>query len=346
LVTIESTDPQLPWVVSFIETLVLQVWYPITVATQSWHVREIIKGYLEETSTDPAGQLPFKLHDFGYRGVSSPQSAARGGLAHLVSFKGTDTLAAVLAGRAYYAEPMAGYSIPAAEHSTITSWGRDGELKAYRNMLRQYGKPNALFACVSDSYDIYNTVEHLWGGVLRQEVIDSGAVLVVCVTLLDQKFGSALNAKGYKVLERVRVIQGDGINERTIREILATLKINGYSADNIAFGMGGALLQQVNRDTLKFAMKCSAIRVDGEWREVYKDPVTDPGKASKRGRMTVRRHRETGEYMTAALPSHAGWENRVFAPGEAWEDAMETVWENGELKRKVTLAEVRGRALG
>lgn len=359
LVTIESTDPQLPWVVSFIETLVLQVWYPITVATQSWHVREIIKGYLEETSTDPAGQLPFKLHDFGYRGVSSPQSAARGGLAHLVSFKGTDTLAAILAGRAYYAEPMAGYSIPAAEHSTITSWGRDGELKAYRNMLRQYGKPNALFACVSDSYDIYNTVEHLWGGVLRQEVIDSGAVLVVrpdsgnpadvvlkCVTLLDQKFGSALNAKGYKVLERVRVIQGDGINERTIREILATLKINGYSADNIAFGMGGALLQQVNRDTLKFAMKCSAIRVDGEWREVYKDPVTDPGKASKRGRMTVRRHRETGEYMTAALPSHAGWEDRVIAPGEAWEDAMETVWENGELKRKVTLAEVRTRALG
>ncbi|WP_018228498.1 nicotinate phosphoribosyltransferase [Methyloversatilis universalis] len=350
MVTVESTDPELAWVVSFVETMLLQLWYPVTVATTSWAVRQIIGNYLEETSDDPAGQLPFKLHDFGYRGVSSPQTAARGGLAHLVSFKGTDTLAALLAGRAYYGEAMAGYSIPAAEHSTITSWGVENEVEAYRNMIRQYGKPGALFACVSDSTNIYDAVEHLWGDVLRQEVIDSGALLVVrpdsgdpvevvlrCAHILEQRFGTDTNSKGFKVLRNVRLIQGDGINERVIRDILATLKLNGYSADNIAFGMGGALLQQVNRDTLKFAMKCSAIRVQGQWRDVSKNPVTDPGKASKPGRMTVLRDLTSGVLKTARL------EDGIWHDSESFEDAMITVWENGGLKQTCTLNEVRAR---
>jgi nicotinamide phosphoribosyltransferase len=348
MVTVESTDPELAWAVSYVETLMLQLWYPVTVATLSWSVRKVIASFLDETSDDAASQLPFKLHDFGYRGVSSPQTAARGGLAHLVAFRGTDTLAAVLAGRAYYDEPMAGYSIPAAEHSTITSWGPEAEVEAYRNMVRQFGKPGAIFACVSDSIDIYNAVDHLWGEALRQEVIDSGAMLVVrpdsgdpievvlrCARLLEKRFGADTNSKGYKVLRNVRLIQGDGINDRTVRDILATLKLNGYSADNIAFGMGGGLLQQVNRDTLKFAMKCSAIRVNGEWRDVWKNPVTDPGKASKRGRMTVLRNRETGELRTALI------EDGVWHDTARFEDAMVTVWENGDLLRKYALSEVR-----
>ena len=350
MVTVESTDPELAWVVSFVETMLLQLWYPVTVATTSWAVRQVIGSYLAETSDDPAGQLPFKLHDFGYRGVSSPQTAARGGLAHLVSFRGTDTLAALLAGRAYYGEKMAGYSIPAAEHSTITSWGAENEVEAYRNMIHQYGKPGALFACVSDSTNIYDAVEHLWGDVLRQEVIDSGALLVVrpdsgdpvdvvlrCARILEQRFGSNTNSKGFKVLRNVRLIQGDGINERVIRDILATLKLNGYSADNIAFGMGGALLQQVNRDTLKFAMKCSAIRVQGQWRDVSKNPVTDPGKASKPGRMTVLRDLTSGVLKTVRL------EDGVWHDSKSFKDAMVTVWENGELKQTCTLNDVRTR---
>lgn len=348
MVTVESTDPDLAWAVSYVETLMLQLWYPVTVATLSWSVRRVIAGFLEETSDDAASQLPFMLHDFGYRGVSSPQTAARGGLAHLVAFRGTDTLAAVLAARAYYDEPMAGYSIPAAEHSTITSWGSEAEVEAYRNMVRQFGKPGAIFACVSDSTDIYNAVDNLWGEALRQEVIDSGAMLVVrpdsgdpievvlrCARLLEKRFGADTNSKGYKVLRNVRLIQGDGINDRTVRDILATLKLNGYAADNIAFGMGGGLLQQVNRDTLKFAMKCSAIRIDGEWRDVWKNPVTDPGKASKRGRMTVLRDRDTGELKTALI------DDGVWHDTARYEDAMVTVWENGDLLRRYALSEVR-----
>lgn len=348
MVTVESTDPELAWAVSYVETILLQLWYPVTVATLSWSVRQVIAGFLAETSDDVAGQLPFKLHDFGYRGTSSPQTAARGGLAHLLSFRGTDTLAAVLAARAYYDEPMAGYSIPAAEHSTITSWGPEAEVDAYRNMIRQFGKPGAVFACVSDSTDIYRAVDKLWGEVLRQDVIDSGATLVVrpdsgdpvevvlrCAQLLERHFGADTNGKGYKVLRNVRLIQGDGINDRTVRDILASLKSNAYSADNIAFGMGGGLLQQVNRDTLRFAMKCSAIRVDGVWRDVWKNPVTDPGKASKRGRMTVLRNRDTGELKTALI------EEGIWHDTTRFEDAMATVWENGTLLKRYALDEVR-----
>lgn len=347
LVTVESTDAKCFWIASYLETLLMRVWYPTTVATISWHIKKLIRRYLNETSDAPLEQLPFKLHDFGARGVSSLESAALGGLAHLVNFKGSDTLPAVLAGRRYYSEPMAAFSIPAAEHSTITSWGREGEEAAYRNMIDQYGKPGAVFACVSDSYDVFAAIEHLWGSRLKQRVIDSGATLVVrpdsgnppdvvekCAILLDRAFGSDINGKGFKVLKHVRLIQGDGVNPSSIKEILERLKKAGFAADNIAFGMGGALLQQLNRDTQKFAMKCSAARIDGRWIDVYKDPITDPGKASKKGRLDLARDETTGEYVTYPLG-----DGDLSARSE-----LVDVYRNGKLSKDYTFAEVRARS--
>lgn len=296
LLTIVNTDEKCAWLVSPLETPILRaIWYPTTVASNSYASRRVIKDFLERTG-DVAG-LDFKLHDFGARGVSSTESAGLGGFAHLATgFMGTDTVSALLAARKYYDADMAGFSIPAMEHSTVTSWTREGEVDSYRNMLKQYGKPGKLFAAVSDSYNIYEAVSNLWGEELRDEVIASGATLVVrpdsgtphivvldVVKLLDQKFGHTVNSKGYKVLNYVRVIQGDGINTREIFRILQNLEMAGYSADNVAFGQGGALLQQVNRDTMRFAMKCSAITIDGGLREVYKDPITDSSKRSLRG---------------------------------------------------------------
>lgn len=296
LLTIMNTDPKAYWLSSFMETAILRaIWYPTTVATNSYASRKVIRSFLERTG-DVSG-LDFKLHDFGARGVSSAESAGLGGVAHLATgFMGTDTVSALLAARKYYDADMAGFSIPAMEHSTVTSWTRESEVDSYRNMLKQYGKPGAIFAAVSDSYNIYNAAKNLWGDELRDEVIASGATLVVrpdsgtphlvvkeVVELLDSRFGHTVNSKGYKVLNNVRVIQGDGINTREIFRILQNLEMAGYSADNVAFGQGGALLQQVNRDTLKFAMKCSAIFVNNEWRDVYKDPITDPGKRSLKG---------------------------------------------------------------
>ena len=356
LMTIESTDPQAFWVPSYLETMLLRIWYPITVATISWHAKQTIRQFLERTSDDPEGQLPFKLHDFGARGVSSLESAALGGAAHLVNFMGTDTVSGLLLAKAHYHEPMAGFSIPAAEHSTITSWGRDNEVEAYRNMLRQFARPGSIVAVVSDSYDIFHAIRQHWGTTLKQEVIDSGATVVIrpdsgdpvavvhqCLDLLDEAFGHTVNGKGYKVLNHVRVIQGDGINPHSIRAILERITSAGYATDNLAFGMGGALLQRLDRDTQKFALKCSAARVGGEWIDVYKDPVTDKGKQSKRGRMTLLRHREYGGFRTVPVPASAASLDDVERPA-GYDDAMVTVWEDGRLLRDWTFAEIRAHA--
>lgn len=356
LVTIESTDPQAYWVPSYLETMLLRLWYPVTVATISWHAKQTIRQFLERTSDDPAGQLPFKLHDFGARGVSSAESAAIGGCAHLVNFMGTDTVSGLLAAKAYYHAPMAGFSIPAAEHSTITSWGREREVDAYRNMLKRFAKPGAIVAVVSDSYDIYHAIREHWGKTLKDEVIASGATVVIrpdsgdpvavvhqCMELLDEAFGHTVNGKGYKVLNHVRVIQGDGINPTSLRAILERITSAGYATDNIAFGMGGALLQQLNRDTQKFALKCSAARVDGRWIDVYKDPVTDKGKQSKRGRMTLLTHREYGSFKTVPVPPEAASLADVEKP-LGFDDAMTTVWENGRLLQDWTFEAIRARA--
>jgi nicotinamide phosphoribosyltransferase len=352
LATIENTDPECYWLTTYLETALLRaIWYPTTVATQSWTIKRVILDYLEKTG-DP-GLIDFKLHDFGARGVSSLESAAIGGAAHLVNFMGSDTISGVLYAREFYNAGIAGFSIPAAEHSTITSWGRQGEVDAYRNMLNQFAKPGSIVAIVSDSYDIYNAVDKLWGEELRQQVIDSGATVVirpdsgdpelVCRSLvqkLDAKFGSTVNSKGFRVLNNVRLIQGDGVNEHTIRNILGSFQAYGYSADNIAFGMGGALLQQVDRDTQKFAMKCSAVEIgSGNWIDVQKDPITDPGKKSKAGCITL--WKSGGEWISA-VNKPTGWHDKGIGD---FVDVLETVYCDGKLIKEITFNEVRANSV-
>jgi nicotinamide phosphoribosyltransferase len=350
LATIENTDPECFWLTTWLETALLRaIWYPTTVATQSWHIRQLILNYLEKTG-DPS-LIDFKLHDFGARGVSSMESAGVGGAAHLIPFMGTDNITAILFAREFYNAGIAGFSIPAAEHSTITSWGRDGEVKAYENMVKQFGKPGSILAVVSDSYDIFNAASKLWGEDLRQLVIDSGATVVIrpdsgdpvevnrrLVEILGEKFGYTVNSKGYKVLNHVRIIQGDGINYQSIDDILTALTELGYSADNIAFGMGGALLQQVDRDTQKFAMKASSVCINGQWISIAKDPVTDPGKKSKAGRVTLWK---SGSELISSVEQPHGWHDHSV--GE-FHEVLETVFENGVLVKEINFDQVRANS--
>lgn len=347
LVQIHNTDPKLYWITSYLETALLRaIWYPTTVATVSWQVKQIITKYLNETCDNPAAELPFKLHDFGARGTSSLESAALGGMAHLVNFMGTDTVSALLAARKYYGADMPAFSIPAAEHSTMTSWGREHEADAYANMVKQFAKPGKLVAVVSDSYDIYNAVSEIWGKQLRQQVLDSGGTVVIrpdsgepakvvpeVLERLYAAFGGTTNSKGFKVLHpSVRVIQGDGVDLNSITGILDNIKAAGFSTENVAFGMGAGLLQKVNRDTLSFAMKASAIQINGVWHDVYKQPITDPGKNSKRGRLAVVRD-NTGTIKTIRANELHGQTN-----------LLRTVFNNGTLLLDDSFDTIRERS--
>jgi len=264
----------------------------------------------------------------------------------MVNFMGSDTVGALQHARTYYNEDMAAFSIPAAEHSTITSWGKENEIEAFANMITQFGGPGKLVAVVSDSYDIYKATAQYWGKDLKDKVEAMGGTLVVrpdsgdptivpieVVEMLGEAFGYSVNAKGYKVLAPcVRVIQGDGVNPVSIETILERLEAKGWSAENMAFGMGGALLQRdVHRDTMKWAMKANATKRAGDavWYDVFKDPITDKGKISKRG-------------VQALIKTDEGFQSvrRDGLPKGA-EDLLKPVWENGKLLRGQSFADVR-----
>lgn len=343
---IVNTDPACYWLTSYIETALLRaIWYPSTVASHSRKVKQIIQPVLEKTCDDPASVLPFRLHDFGARGTTSFEQAGLGGAAHLVNFMGTDTVSGVLYARRYYGAEMAGFSIPASEHSTMTSWGPEREAEAYANMIDRFGG-SGLYAVVSDSYDINNAVSDIWGKQLKDRVKAAGGTLVVrpdsgdpvetpvqVIRQLAYHFGTRLNGKGYKVLDdSVRVIQGDGISPADIGLILSRLEAFGFSAENIAFGMGAGLLQKVNRDTYSFAMKANA-RQDaaGAWHDVYKRPATMNLKASKAGRQAV--VEGAGGLEAARIDQLANRQN-----------LLQPVWRDGELLREWSFDEVRARA--
>ncbi len=355
LVQVENTCDRCAWLTSFVETILLHVWYPTTVATVGAHAYEMIYRALERTAEEPAEKIAFALHDFGERGVSSIESGALGGLAHLVNFRGTDTIAALVAGRELYHEPMAGFSIPAMEHSTVTSWGRNGEADAFRNMLRAFGGPGKTVAIVVDSFDAYRAVDEIVGVTLRDEIIASGTRVVVrpdsgdpnvivprLMRSLARTFGFTINHKGFIVLHpAVRVIQGDGMELESIRELYEAVERAEFSAENLTVGMGGGLLQKVNRDTMKFAMKLSAMQIDGSWIDVYKDPKTDPGKRSKRGRLAlVANGTAWNDYFVKTEIETV----RLEHLGER-ENILRTVYRDGELLVDETLTTIRERAM-
>jgi nicotinamide phosphoribosyltransferase len=368
LMTVENTDPKCYWLTNFVESLLTHVWYPSTVATVSRAVKETIAQFLTNTA-DSQDSLPFMLHDFGYRGASSDETAAIGGAAHLVNFMGTDTLPAMLLAHETYDadyESLA-FSVPATEHSVMTALGSEGEYSIVHQLLQDH--PTGILSVVADSYNIYRFVEEISNDTwLRTEILERDGVFVVrpdsttpqhptpetltewIVTSLGEAFGTTTNSKGFKVLDpHVRVLWGDGIDPHGIANILGRLQLAGYSAENMVFGMGGGLLQKVNRDTQRFAFKCSAQERDGIWHDVSKNPL-DSSKKSKAGRLQLSRFvGEHGEvsYRTLEEGLKVGITADYRGPHDqrdVKQDILETVFENGKITRHQTFADIRERA--
>lgn len=344
MMTVENTDPAVYWLTNYLETLLVQVWYPCTVATQSRAMKQVLLKYLRETG-DPE-EIDFKLHDFGFRGVTCPEQSAIGSASNLLFFKGTDTPPGLVLARKFYNAGMPGFSIPASEHSTITSWGEEHEVEAMRNMLEQY--PDGLVACVSDSFDIYHACSEYWGTQLRDQVLARDGVLVIrpdsgdppivvnrVLDILGEKFGFNMHPKGFKVLNpKVRLIQGDGVDYAMLGKVLDAMKQVGWSANNIGFGSGGGLLQKLNRDTQRNAFKCSQIVVGDdvtvEYRDVYKRPITGAHLASKRGRLKLK-----------IIPGAHASGHQTVPESEEGQDLLQTVFENGYLIRDYYYDDVR-----
>lgn len=361
LATVESAvaDERIIALTTYMETILMRAWSPTTVATTSYYIKKIIYNGLLESADDPDAEIPFKLHDFGSRGVSSMETAAFAGSAHLVNFQGSDTTVGIMAANIGYNAEMSGYSIIATEHSTTTAWGRHGERAFISKLFDNFAKPGAIFASVADSYDIVKFVEEITP-FFKKRLIESGATWVIrpdsgdpvvtpveMVRRLARIFGFTLNNRGFKVLNNVRVIQGDGIDIDDVQAIIDLLLKEGWSVSNMAFGMGGGLLQKNNRDTLKFAMKACAIRVDGVWRDVYKDPViydattweplsSSSFKKSRAGRLELMFNGT--DYETVRYEDVADWE------AKGYKTMLETVYDSGKLVRDMTFAEVRENA--
>lgn len=343
LYTIRSTDKQVPWVGQWMETVLQHTWYTTAVATKSRMCKEMYAQFLDETADDRTA-LPFQLHDFGFRGATGKEAAARGGAAHLTNFMGTDTKIAMDYLHQYYgASRVSGFSVPASEHSMMTLKGRTGEADQVGAMLRKY--PTGIISIVGDSYDIIHFSREILGRQYRDQIRarsgkvvcrpDSGNPVTQVPELFDifsEAFGIRENNRGYKVLAPcIGTLWGDGMDLYSIQALLRAIKTARWSTENIVNGMGGGLLQKVNRDTQKCAIKlCNAV-IDGVDTPVQKQPKSDMGKASKGGRLALLRQGDDGRWVTL----------RNTHDTDMPFDQLETVFLNGEMKRFQTLDEIR-----
>lgn len=346
LMTVENTDPACFWLTNALESILTHVWYPTTVASRSRFVKKMLAHKLKTSGADLGG-LQFMLHDFGYRGATTHDAAAIGGAGHLVSFAGTDTLPAMELALWDYGADLStlAFSVPATEHSVMTALGRDGEFKIVDRLLENH--PAGILSVVADSFNIYRFVDAM-GNQFKDRIMARDGVFVVrpdSVTTMDptpaaltltilQKlwnaFGGTVNEKGFKVLDpHVRVLWGDGIDPYGIEKIVNLAMLDKFSAENLVFGMGGGLLQKLNRDTQRFAFKAAAQKRDGTWHDVQKTPL-DATKLSKAGRLQLHKTID-GQFKTVSIDAAAN-------------DQLRTVFENGELTNLTTFDEVRERA--
>lgn len=372
MMTIENTDPKCFWLTNYIETLLMKLWGPITIASNSRRLKKLISKYYDKTTDLPedvkAIASSYSMHDFGYRGVSSEESARILGAAHLINFRGTDTAGAIQLLQDYYEGGEAGAignSVDATEHSVMCSFGKDDELGAIRNAIdaacEPDGTPVAIASIVSDTYDIYQACDKYYGQELRELILsrqtkngdpakivvrpDSGDPIDVLLgdetstdplvregvlSILYRHFPGGVNEKGYKVLDpHIGVLQGDGIDYEMTRRILKAMEINGFAASNMVFGSGGGLLQKFNRDSMKFAIKASYAEVDGEHRDLIKTPVTSPGKKSKSGRLKLINYSESVMTVQNSDTEHG--------------DIMQEVFVDGKIIKEYSLQEIRDR---
>ena len=321
--TLENTDPDCAQIVSHFEGKLMQnMWYPSTVAKNALMITSAIReGLLQTTSeVDIDSLIDFVLQDFGYRSTTCQQAAIIGGSAALYVTKGSDTVSAVKhAMDTINNGEMSAYAFIGIEHNYAMMLGREGEFDQFKLVLDAY--PKGSFGYVIDTYNMEKflrtvTTGNLFDQIMRRkgtvwlrpdsnflnedgsEMTSENTILKV-FSILQEKVPYTTNTKGFKVLTpQFRVVYGDGLSIQKIKAVRDALIKAGWCLTNICFGVGTNLLQNLNRDTLRMALKASEetfeIKTsDGityiEVRNVCKET---PGKQSKKGRFHISKSKD------------------------------------------------------
>lgn len=356
IMSVTNTHYEYAWVVGFFESLLLKVWNTCTVATYSNKLKRLVNHYAD-ISCDNSEHIPFSVHDFGYRGVSSEETALLSGMAHLVNFYGTDTILGVYGAKKYYnAIDPVGLSVPASEHSVMCSFGPENEYSAFEHMLNTY--PTGIVSIVSDTYNLWKVLTDYTSRLRDRILMRDGKVVfrpdsgdqekIICgdpdgstpeekkgaLQLLADTFGYYLNEKGFRVLNpKVGLIYGDGFYFDKFDKVLSRMTKDGWATSNLVVGIGGLLLQNHSRDEFGFSMKATYIERNGKPENIYKDPITDPGKKSHCGLMRLDR-----------MYSHGGFYYKT-SDKQDWKNEngglLEEVFCNGKITKEITFEEVR-----
>ena len=358
--TMYNTLPEFFWLTNYFETLVSAVvWMPCTSATIAKQYRIVLDKFATETSSIPEF-VDWQGHDFSMRGMAGTEAAVISAMGHLLSFTGTDTIPSIDMLEKYYnansSAELIGSSVAATEHSVMCMGTMEDEISTFKRLVCEV-YPKGIVSIVSDTWDLWKVLTDylpkLKNEILAREgkvVIrpDSGdPVDIICgnpngknenelkgvVELLWETFGGSINEKGFKELDpHIGAIYGDSITVERATQICQRLKEKGFASTNVVLGIGSYTYQYNTRDTFGFAMKATYGEVNGEGREIFKDPITDDGtKKSAKGLMKI--ELENGVYQ---LVDQVSWEQE--RQGE-----LKEVFRDGQLLIDHNLEEIRKR---
>ena len=369
VLTITNTDDRFFWLVNYLETVMsTELWKPMTNATIAYEYRQVLEEFADKTGASKE-VIIFQGHDFSARGLSNREDGYKSGVAHLTSFAGTDTVLAIQGAKDFYnadyTKELVGTSVPATEHSVMCMGTKEAEIETFRRLIIEL-YPTGIVSIVSDTWNLWKVLTE-YTVELKEEILNrqpnaiglskvvfrpdsSDPAHIICgnpymsegtpeflgaVEILWNIFGGTTNEKGYKTLnQKVGLIYGDSITLERQREILQRLADKGFASDNIVFGIGSYTYQYNTRDTFGFAMKATYGVVNGEARNIFKDPITDSGtKKSAKGLLFVKRDEPDGDYYLIDEVSEAREQSE--------NNNLKPVFRNGKLLRETSLSEIR-----
>lgn len=347
--TFINTHPDFFWLTNYFETLIsTTLWLPMTSATTARLYKKELIRHARKTGFKDV-DLNFLIHDFSMRGMAGVEAAIMSGMGHMTSFCGSETIPAIAGLEEYYNadvnEELIAATIPATEHSVMCAGGKEDELETFRRLITEI-YPTGFVSIVSDTWDFWKVMtEYL--PKLKDEILARDGRLVIRPDSGDpvhiiagykqgdfenwQEQTEAQNKMGYKVLNpKVGIIYGDSITLERQKEIYKRLEERGFAATNLVPGVGSYTYQYKSRDSLGFAMKATWCQVNGEGREIFKDPKTDDGtKKSLKGLICVQ---SDGDRYIA--------EDQVTKEQED-KSCLQTVFEDGKLVKEWSLRQIR-----